>query len=182
MDTRILKILIAAASLVYTVYLFIGGYIWSGIGMTFVTAVAVLFNFRSIRMIIAFFNLRQQKLDKARKWINRINPDKLWKSRRGYYHFIDGTVKMQENDISGAERSMKKALNLGLKQSHDKAAAKLNLAMVAMSKNRQKEAKILMMEAKKLDVKNVLKKDINAIEKHMRKPGKVQRQKHARRF
>ena len=182
MDTRIIKILIAAASLVYTVYLFTKGNIGSGIGMVFVTAILVLIIFRSLRIIIAFFQLRRQKMDKARIWLNRVNPEKLWKKRQGYYHFLDGTISMQESNLSYAEKAFKKALSLGLKMNHDKAAAKLYMGMIAASNNRQGQAKKLILEAKKLDTKGLLKKDIKEVEQAMRRPQKVQRQKYPRRF
>jgi hypothetical protein len=175
MDTRIIKIAIALGALAYTVYLFWTSHWGSGIGMIFVTAILGVLIFRSIRLIIVFFRLRQQKMDKAKIWLLRINPDKLWKSQQGYWHYLNGSVEVN-NNLSEAEKSFKKALKLGLRMDHDKAAAKLNLAVVALSKNRQREGKNLLNEAKKLDTKGMLKKDIKMIEKAMKNP-KVIRQR-----
>lgn len=175
MDTRIIKIILTLAALAYTVYLFYTGHWGSGIGMIFVTAIMAIFVFRSIRLIIAFFQLRQQKMDKAKRWLMRTNPDKLWKSQRGYWYYLNGSVEVN-NNMTEAERSFKQALKLGLRMDHDKAAAKLNLAVVALSKNKQREGKNLLNEAKKLDKRGLLKKDIKMIEKAMKNP-KVIRQR-----
>lgn len=176
MDTRIIKGLVAALSLAYTVQLFATGHWGSGIGMVFVTAIAVLAFLRSVRMIFVFFNLQQQKLDKAKKWIGRINPKHLWKNQRGYYYFLKGSTQMETN-LNEAERDLRKALSIGLRKDHDKAAVKLNLAAIAGAKRRTKEAQVLLAEAKRLDKKGMLKNDIKMIEKAMKNPQVVHRRR-----
>jgi tetratricopeptide (TPR) repeat protein len=177
MDTRIIKIAIAALSLWYTVQLFVKGSIGSGIGMALVTAVLILVIFRSVRLIWAFWQMRNQKFDKANRILNKINPDKLFKKQGAYYNFLKGTVELQLGNITPSENFFKKALAQGLRMTHDKAAAKLNLAMIAMSKQRKKEALLLIVEAKRLDKKGMLAKDIKMVEKAMKQPQKVIRQR-----
>ncbi|MGK0280264.1 MAG: hypothetical protein ACI9RU_003046, partial [Litorivivens sp.] len=92
MDTRIIKIAVAAAALAYTVYSFIVGRWGVGIVMILVTAALVLVTLRSMRLIWAFLQLRQQKFDKCGSILAKINPDKLWKSQKAYYHYLQGTV------------------------------------------------------------------------------------------
>lgn len=176
MDTRIIKGLVALAALAYTVYLFSTGHWGSGIGMIFVSAIAVLAVMRSVRMIFVFFNLQQQKLDKAKKWIARINPNHLWKNQQGYYFFLKGSTQMETN-LNEAERDLRKALSIGLRKDHDKAAVKLNLAAIAGAKRRPKEAQALLQEAKRLDKKGMLKNDIKMIEKAMKNPQVVHRRR-----
>jgi hypothetical protein len=176
MDTRIIKGVVAIAALAYTVYLFSTGHWGSGIGMVFVSAIGVLAFLRSIRMIFVFFNLQQQKLDKARKWIDRINPKHLWKNQQGYYYFLRGSTQMETN-LNDAERDLRKALSIGLRKDHDKAAVKLNLAAIAGAKRRPKEAQALLIEAKRLDKKGMLKNDIKMIEKAMKNPQVVHRRR-----
>lgn len=176
MDTRIIKAVVALAALAYTVYLFATGFIGAGIGMVFVSAIAVLAVLRSVRMIFVFFNLQQQKLEKAKKWIDRINPNHLWKNQRAYYYFLKGSTQMETN-LNDAERDLRKALSLGLKKNHDKAAVKLNLAAIAGAKRKPKEAQALLIEAKKLDTKGMLKNDIKMIEKAMKSPQVVHRRR-----
>lgn len=176
MDTRIVKGLVALLSLVYTTDLFINGRIGAGIGMLLVSAVLVLVLLRSTRLIMVFFYMRQQKMDKAIVWLDRINPDRLWKKQQGYYYFLRGSIEVNSSSLSQSEKHFKKALSLGLRMNHDKAAAKLNLAVIAASKQRPKEAAILIREAEKLDTKGMLKNDIKEIKRQMKSP-KVIRQR-----
>mgnify|MGYP000058903769 CR=1 FL=1 len=169
MDTRFIKIPLAAASLAYAVYLFTVGQIGSGVGMVLVTAVLVLITLQSMRLLMAFVSLRQQKMDDARNWLGRVNPNHLWPRRRGYWYFLSGSMMMEHN-MNEAERLLKQALEIGLKQDHDKAAVKLNLAVVASAKRKTKLAKALLTECKRLDAKGVLKKDIKQVEAAIRSP------------
>jgi hypothetical protein len=90
MDTRIIKIAFAVGSLAYAIYLFSKGYWGSGIGMVLVTTLAVLASLQSLRLLMVFVYLRQQRLDEARKWLDRVRPEQLWKRRRAYYAFLKG--------------------------------------------------------------------------------------------
>ena len=169
MDTRFIKIPLAAASLAYAVYLFTVGQIGSGVGMVLVSAVLALITLQSMRLLMAFVSLRQQKMEDARNWLGRVNPNHLWPRRRGYWYFLSGSLMMEHN-MNEAERLLKQALEIGLKQDHDKAAVKLNLAVVASAKRKTKLAKALLAECKRLDAKGVLKKDIKQVEAAIRSP------------
>lgn len=72
--------------------------------------------------------------------------------------------------MNDAERLLREALEMGLKQDHDKAAVKLNLAVVASSKRKPKLAKVLLAECKRLDKKGMLKKDIKQVEAAIQNP------------
>lgn len=72
--------------------------------------------------------------------------------------------------MNEAEKLIKQSLALGLKQNHDKAAAKLNLAVVASAKRRRQEAMALLNECKRLDEKGMLKKDIKMVEQAIKNP------------
>jgi hypothetical protein len=100
----------------------------TGIFAVLLTAVLVLVVLRSMRMIIAFFYIRQQKVDKARTWLNRINPDHLWKNQKGYYYFLMGSVDIQTNSLAQSEKFFRTALQHGLRLDHDRAAVYLNLS------------------------------------------------------
>lgn len=169
MDTRFIKIPLAAASLAYAIHLFTIGHVGAGVGMVLVTALLVLITLQSMRLLMAFVSLRQQKMEDARKWLGRVNPNHLWPRRRGYWYFLSGSLMMEHN-MNDAERLLKEALEIGLKQDHDKAAVKLNLAVVASAKRKTKLAKALLNECKRLDAKGVLKKDIKQVEAAIRSP------------
>ena len=164
-DSRIIKALIAAASLAYTVWLFIDGHWISGVFMLLLTALLVLMVTRSIRLIMVFLQVRQQKMDKARLWLSRINPDHLWKNQKGYYYFLLGSVDAQKNSLAQSEKHFRAALSHGLRMNHDKAMVYLNLAVIAANKRKKREALTLIAEAKKFDDKGYLKNDIRQVSK-----------------
>ena len=172
MDTRFIKIPLAAASLAYAIHLFMKGHVGSGVGMVLVTVVLVPVTLQSMRLLMAFVSLRQQKMDDARKWIGRVNPKHLWPRRRGYWYFLSGSLMMEHN-MNDAEKLLKESLEVGLKQDHDKAAVKLNLAVVASAKRKPKLAKALLVECKRLDTKGMLKKDIKQVEAAIRNPAQM---------
>ena len=71
---------------------------------------------------------------------------------------------------------LKKAVSLGLSMDTDMAMAKLNLAGIAMSKNRKREAQALLTEARKLDKHNMLDNQIKMMKDQMKKAGQPQQQ------
>jgi len=75
--------------------------------------------------------------------------------------------------MNDAEKLLKESLEVGLKQDHDKAAVKLNLAVVASAKRKPKLAKALLVECKRLDTKGMLKKDIKQVEAAIRNPAQM---------
>ena len=171
---RILKILVAASSVAYTVLLYTQGSWGAAIGMTLLSILLVLANLRSVRLVFAFANLRMQRMEEAVKWLNRIQTSQLWPGQRGYYHFLLGSVTMQHN-LNEAESYLRKALNLGLKRDHDKAAVKLNLAVCMSARQDRKKAMVMIQEAKRLDTKGMLKNDIKQVEAMIKNPRVVQR-------
>ena len=171
-DTRIVKILLAAASVAYAIYLFTKGYWGAGIGMVLVATIAVLASLQSIRMLFVFVNLRQQRMDDARKWLARVNPAHLWPRRRATYYFMMGSLAMEHN-MNEADRLLREAIRLGLKQSTDLAMAKLNLAIIASSRRKTREAAILLADSKRHDTKGMLKKEIKQVEQAIKNPQQV---------
>ena len=171
---RLLKLLVAAAFVAYTVLLYTQGSWGAAVGMTLLSIVLVLANLRSVRLVFAFADLRMQRMEEAVKWLNRIQPNQLWPGQRGYYHFLLGSVAMQSN-LNEAEGHLRKSLTLGLKQDHDKAAVKLNLAVCMSAKQDRKKAMIMIQEAKRLDTKGMLKNDIKQVEAMIKNPRVVQR-------
>jgi tetratricopeptide (TPR) repeat protein len=164
-DTRIVKGAIALLSLVYTIYLFATGHWVSGIFMLLFTAILVLIVLRSIRLILAFFNLRQQKNDKAKTWLSRINPNHLWQNQKGYYYFLMGSTDIDKRNLNESEKYLREALKQGLRMDQDKAVANLNLSVININKRKKREAMHFLNEAKKLDAKGMMKNEIKQIQK-----------------
>jgi hypothetical protein len=172
MLTRLIKILLAASSLAYTVYLFSIAQTGAAIGMIFVTIILVVMTLKSMRLVLAFVQIRQQKMPEAKKWLGRIQQNQLWPRQRGYYNFLLGSLTMEEN-MNVAEKYLKEAVSLGLRHAHDEAAAKLNLAVVASTKRRTREAIMLLNDCKRLDTKGMLTKDIKMVEQAVKGGGKT---------
>ena len=170
MLTRLIKILLAASSLAYTVYLFSIAQTGAAIGMIFVTIILVVMTLKSMRLVLAFVQIRQQKMPEAKKWLGRVQQNQLWPRQRGYYNFLLGSLTMEEN-MNVAEKYLREAVSLGLRQAHDEAAAKLNLAVIASTKRRTREAMMLLNDCKRLDTKGMLTKDIKMVEQAVKGGG-----------
>lgn len=173
MFNKYIKLVIAAGILTWAVFQFIDGNIMNGISLVLLSGIFILFFFKNEFILLAFLQLRKQNFEKCQKWLSYIkNPSTaLVKKQEGYYNFLQGIMVSQSN-LTQAEKYFKKALSLGLSMGHDTAMAKLQLAGIAMSKNRKQEANKLMAEAKKLDKHGMLKDQIKMMKDQMKKaPG-----------
>lgn len=164
----IIKIGLSLAAFVFTVFLFFTGSWGWGIVMLFVTAIIVLTIFRNQWILLAFNQLRLQNIEKAEGLLKRIkHPQYLMKGQRAYYYYLTAMTSRESLKMSETEKLYRKALSEGLKQDHDKAMAKLNIAAVCMQTGRRREAETLLSESKKLDTKGNLTEHIKDLKKHM---------------
>ncbi|MDP3313006.1 DUF2892 domain-containing protein [Lutibacter sp.] len=170
MFNKYIKLVIAAAIVVWSVFQFMDKEIMNGISLIFLSGIFVLFYFKNEFLLLAFLQLRKQNFAGATKWLSYIkNPSSaLIKKQEGYFNFLHGILVSQTN-ITQAEKFFKKALSLGLNMKHDEAMAKLQLAGIAMTKRRKREATLLMNEAKKLDTQNMLAEQIKMLKQQMKK-------------
>ena len=167
---KYIKLVIAFAIVVWSVFQFVEGNIMNGISLLLLAGIFVLFYFKNEFILLAFLQLRKQNFAGAAKWLKYIkNPSAaLVKKQEGYYNFLQGILVSQTN-ITQAEKFFKKALSLGLNMKHDIAMAKLQLAGIAMTKRRKREATMLISEAKKLDTQNILADQIKMLKEQMKK-------------
>lgn len=170
MFNKYIKLVIAAGILVWAIFQFIEGNIMNGISLVLLASIFVLFYFKNEFILLAFWQLRKQNFTGANKWLAYIkNPSSaLIQKQEGYYNFLHGILVSQTN-LTQAEKFFKKALKLGLSMKHDIAMAKLQLAGIAMSKRRKREATMLINEAKKLDSQGVLTDQIKMLKQQMKK-------------
>ena len=170
MFNKNIKLVITVAIVAWAVYEFTQKHIGNGISLILLAGVFVFFYFKNEFLLLAFLRLRKQDFPGAQKWLNYIkNPSgALIKKQEGYYNFLHGLLVSQTN-LTQAEKYFKKALKLGLSMSHDVAMAKLQLAGVAMTKRRKREATNLITEAKKLDKHGVLNEQIKMMKEQMKK-------------
>ena len=165
-----IKLVIAVAIVAWGVYEFTEKHIGNGISLILLLGIFVFLYFKNEFLLLAFLRLRKQDFPGAQKWLGYIkNPSgALITKQEGYYNFLHGLLVSQTN-LTQAEKYFKKALKLGLSMSHDIAMAKLQLAGVAMTKRRKREATNLIAEAKKLDKHGVLTEQIRMMKQQMKK-------------
>jgi len=170
MFNKYIKLVIAALMLGWAIYEFIQGHIMNGISIILLAGIFVFFYFKNEILLLTFFKLRKQDFEGGNKLLDRIkNPSSaLTTKQEGYYNFLRGIMVSQTN-LTMAERYFKKALKIGLAMDHDKAMAKLQLAGIAMTKRRKREATTLIAEAKKLDKHGMLKDQIIMVKQQMKK-------------
>ena len=170
MFNKYIKLVIATGISIWAIFQFIDGNIMNGISLLLLAGIFVLFYFKNEFILLAFWQLRKQNFAGASKWLNYIkNPSSaLVQKQEGYYNFLQGIMISQTN-LTQAEKFFKKALSLGLSMKHDIAMAKLQLAGIAMSKRRKREATMLINEAKKLDTQKVLAEQIKMMKDQMKK-------------
>ncbi|MDP3352400.1 MAG: DUF2892 domain-containing protein, partial [Flavobacteriaceae bacterium] len=154
---KYIKLVIAFAIIVWSVFQFIDGNILNGISLVLLAGIFVFFYFKNEFILLAFFKLRKQDFEGAKKWLAFIKKPEnaLIKKQQGYFYFLHGLMVSQTN-LTESEKLFKKALGLGLSMDHDIAMAKLNLAGIAMTKRRKREATELLSDAKKYDKHNML--------------------------
>ena len=170
MFPKIIKLLLAIASLGYAVHQFYENYIGNGIFLSLLSAVFVLLYFKNEIIFLAFLRLRKQDFNGTEKWLSKIkNPSRsLVQKQQGYFYYLQGIIQSQ-NNLTIAEKYFKKAIQLGLSMNHDLAMAKMSLAGILMQKRRKREATILLSEAKKLDKHNMLTEQMRMMQQQMKK-------------
>lgn len=165
-----IKLILATLITAWSVYHFSQGNIMNGISILFLAGIFILLYFKNEFIIMAFLQLRKQDFEGTKKWLGYIkNPESaLIVKQQGYYNYLHGIILSQTN-ITQAEKFLRKAVKLGLSMNHDLAMAKLQLAGIAMTKRRKREATNLMAEAKKLDTNGMLKEQMQMMKKQMKK-------------
>tara|TARA_B110000305_G_scaffold129674_1_gene145035 strand:+ start:211 stop:774 length:564 start_codon:yes stop_codon:yes gene_type:complete len=177
MFNKNIKLVLTALILAVAVWQFIEGNIGNGIMYILLSSIFVFLYYKNEFILLSFLRLRKEDFPGAKKWLDKIkNPEtSLIRKQQGYYNYLNGLMVSQTN-MKEAEKYFKKAISLGLSMDTDMAMAKLNLAGIAMSKNRKREAQILLTEAKKLDKHNMLDNQIKMMKEQMKKAGQPQQQ------
>ena len=177
MYNKNIKLVLALLSLAASVWQFIEVNIGNGIMYFLLTGIFVFLYFKNEIILLAFLRLRKQDFPGAKKWLDKIkNPENaLVRKQQGYYNYLNGLMVSQTN-VNEAEKYFKKAVTLGLSMDTDMAMTKLNLAGIAMTKNRKREAEMLLAEAKKLDKHNMMDEQIKMMKQQMKKAGQPRQQ------
>ena len=170
MFNKVIKLVLAAVVLALAIYQFVEGYIGNGILLVLLSGIFVFLYFKNELILLAFMRLRKQDFEGTKKWLSKIkNPETaLTTKQQGYYNYLHGLILSQTN-MTKAEKYFRTAIRLGLSMDHDLAMAKLNLAGIAMTKRRKREAQTLLKEAKDLDKHNMLGDQIKMMKQQMKK-------------
>ncbi|HKJ49307.1 MAG TPA: hypothetical protein VJ973_09475 [Christiangramia sp.] len=170
MFNKNIKLVLAGLVIATAVWQFIEGNIGNGIALILLSGIFIFLYFKNEMILLAFMKLRKQDFPGAKKWLDKIkNPETaLVQKQQGYYWYLHGLMVSQTN-ITQAEKFFKRALKLGLSMDHDLAMAKLNLAGIAMTKRRKREATTLLNEAKKLDKHGMMNDQIRMMKEQMKK-------------
>ena len=170
MFNKNIKLILAIGTVAWAVYQFIEGNIGNGISLVLLAGIFVFLYYKNEFILLAFLRMRKQDFVGASKWLSYIKDPAaaLVQKQQGYYNFLQGIMVSQTN-LTQAEKFFKKAIQLGLSMDHDLAMAKLQLAGVAMTKRRKREATNLIAEAKKLDKHGMLKEQIQMLKQQMKK-------------
>lgn len=165
-----IKLVLTVVILGLAVWQFSESNIGNGIMYILLASMFVFLYFKNEMILMAFLRLRKQDFPGAKKWLDKIkNPEaSLVRKQQGYYNYLNGLMVIQTN-MNEAEKYFKRAISLGLSMSADLAMAKLNLAGIAMSRRRKREAQTLLTEAKKLDKHNMLTEQIRMMKEQMKK-------------
>lgn len=167
---KYIKLVLAVLLVAGAVYMFSNReYAW-GFILILLTVFPVLLFFRNEYILLAFWQMRKQNLEKAKSWLLKIkNPEgQLVRKQMGYYNYLLGITEAQTN-VNAAEKYMRKALDYGLSFKHDRAMAKLSLAGAVMAKGRKQEAETLLKEAKALDNQGMFTDQIKMMQDQMKR-------------
>ena len=158
MYPKIIKLILAILSLLYSIFQFYENNIGNGIALIFLS------------IIFIFLYYKKQDFAGTEKWLKKIkNPESSLTTKQvGYYNYLWGIVSSQTN-LTQAEKFFKKAISIGLSMDHDLAMAKLSLAGILIQKRRKREATTLLNEAKKLDKQKMLSDQIKMMQQQMKR-------------
>lgn len=164
----IIRCVVAAASLFFTVALFYNGYWGWGIMMILLDVIVGFSFFRNERMIMGLNAMRMGDTEKAKNHINKISaPQFLPKKQHAYVLFLKAVLGTQELGFAKSEELLRKAITMGLRTGQDNAVARMHLAGICAQTGRKAESLTLLAEAKKLDTAGMMKEQINQMQKQM---------------
>ncbi|TKG97334.1 DUF2892 domain-containing protein [Puteibacter caeruleilacunae] len=162
---KYLRLIIAGILVVGSVLLIVKASVSAGIWVLLLAGLFVLFHFKNEMNLVAFFFVRKNNLEKAGKVLEKVkHPEGMIKSQEAYYYFLRGLVELNTGKPAKSEKSMKRALEAGLRMKNDQAMAKLNLSGIYLSRRNKKLSKYYLQEAKKLDKQKLLSEQIKEIE------------------
>jgi len=114
---------------------------WPAFPLYFVGVILIAghFFFGPLRLIQEY--LENGDVEGAEKVLASIKfPNLLYKPIRSVYYTLKGNLAMMKQDFDGAEKMMKKGLDLGMPMKEAEGASMLQMGMLAMQKNDMRQA------------------------------------------
>lgn len=167
---KYIKLFISSLMIFGAVYAFTHRETGWGVFLIFMIFIPILIFFKNEFLLMALLKCRKGDLDGTKRYLEYIkNPkSQLIKSQQAYYYFLKGLTNANSN-ISQSERDLRTALEMGLKFKYNRAMAKLNLAIIAASKGRKKEAEMLLADSKKLDNAGLMEAQIKIVKEQLKR-------------
>ncbi|HLK28157.1 MAG TPA: hypothetical protein VKT28_06220 [Puia sp.] len=104
------------------------------------------FFFGPLRLIQEY--MESGDMEGAEKVLSTIKfPNLLYKPIRSVYYTLKGNLAMMKQDFDGAEKNMKKGLDLGMPMKEAEGASLLQMGMLAMQKNDLKQGESYIRQA-----------------------------------
>ena len=93
-------------------------------------------------------HMESGNMEAAEKVLNSIKfPGLLYKPIRSVYYTLKGNIAMMKQDFDGAEKNMKKGLDLGMPMKEAEGASLLQMGMLSMQKNDIRQAESYIRQA-----------------------------------
>lgn len=117
--------------------------------VAYLIAVVLLFGyffFGPLRLIQE--HMEAGNMEAAEKVLSSVKfPNLLYKPIRSVYYTLKGNIAMMKQDFEGAEKNMKKGLDLGMPMKEAEGASLLQMGMLAMQKNDIKQGESYIRQA-----------------------------------
>lgn len=119
--------------------------------------------------------LQDTDFDKAEKFLNLTpNPNWLYSTNKAYYYMLKGSIAIGRKDMTEGERYLKMAEAVDVPTDNEKAMLQIQLAQIALSKGRVKEARIHYKKAKECKIsEGPLKDQFRQLEQAMNQSGQM---------
>lgn len=119
--------------------------------------------------------LQDSDFDKAEKMLNLTpNPKWLYSTNKAYFYMLKGSIAIARKDMNEGERYLKMAEAVEVPSDNERAMLQIQLAQIALSKQRFQEAKIHYKKAKGLKIsEGPLKDQFRQLEQAINQSGQM---------
>ncbi|MCB0556787.1 MAG: hypothetical protein KDD02_24795 [Phaeodactylibacter sp.] len=148
-----LKLALVAVGLIGGIALWVTMGVWYGIwfvlmGIIMLAAYILLGTVQSAALL-----MQTGDFDACEKRLNlTLSPKLLYATNRAYYYMIKGSIALARKDVEEGEMWLKKAEEVEVPTDNERAMLQLQLANIAASKNKWKQAELYFRNAKQCKI------------------------------